>query len=77
MYDVQKYAASHNLAETMDVSDMVTALRWSSEMTIWKFHLAPIVPLSVLAFPPGTSRTDCSSMAQTTLVDTHRELSAE
>ena len=77
VHDIRKYAASCSLAETMDVSDMVTALQWSSETTFWKFYMAPTVPLSVPAVLPGTTRTDCSSMALTTLVDTHSELSAE
>ena len=77
VHDIRKYAASCSLAETMDVSDMVTALQWSSETTFWKFYMAPTVPLSVPAVLPGTNRTDCSSMALTTLVDTHSELSAE
>ena len=61
----------------MDVSDMVTALQWSSETTFWKFYLAPTAPLSVPAVLPGTSRMEFNSMALTTLVDTHSEISAE
>ena len=77
VHDVRKYAASCSLAETMDVSEMVTALQWSSETTFWKFYLAPTAPLSVPAVLPGTSRTDCSSMTLTTLVGTHEEIPAE
>ena len=71
------YAASCNLAETIDVSDMVTALQWSSETTFWKFYLAPTTPLSIPAVLPGNSGMECSSMAFTTLVDSHTELSNE
>ena len=77
VHDVRKYAASCSLAETMDVSDMVSALEWSSETTFWKFYMSPTAPLSVPAVLPGSSRMECSSMTLTTLVDTHEEISAE
>ena len=77
VHDIRKYAASCSLAESMDVSDMVTALQWSSEKTFWKFYLAPTKPLSVPAVLPGNNRMECSSMAFTTLVDSHTELSTE
>jgi len=77
VHDVRKYAASCCLAETMDVSDMVTALQWSSESTFFKYYLAPTAPLSVPVILPGTSRTEHTSMAITTLVSTHEELITE
>ena len=77
VHDVRKYAASCCLAETMDVSDMVTALQWSSAKTFWRFYLATTEPLSVPAVLPGTSKVDNNSMALTTLVDTQEEMSDE
>ena len=71
------YATSCSLTETIDVSDMVIALQWSSGTTFWKFYLAPTTPLSIPAVLPGNSRMECSSMAFTTLVDSHTELSVE
>ena len=77
VHDIRKYAASYSLAETMDVSDMVNALHWSSEKTFWKFYLAPTQPLSVPAVLPGSNRPDTNRMTMTTLVDTQDELSDE
>ena len=77
VHDIRKYAASCSLADSMDVSDMVTALHWSSERTFWKFYFAPTKPLPVRAVLPGNSRMECNSMAFTTLADSHTELSTE
>ena len=71
------YATSCSLAETIDVSDMVIALQWSSGTSSWKFYLAPTMPLSIPAVLPGNSRVEGGSMAFTTLVDSHTELSVE
>ena len=47
VHDIRKYAASCSLAETMDVSGMVTALQWKSPQTFYKFYMSPTISLTV------------------------------
>ena len=52
VHDIRKYAASCSLAETMDISGMVTALQWKSPQTFYKFYMSPTAPVKVPArFP--------------------------
>ena len=57
IHDVRKYAASCALAETMQISGVVSALRWSSARTFWKYYMAHTAPLSIPAVLPGTLRS--------------------
>ena len=60
VHDVRKYATSLALAETMDVSDVVTAVNWRSPHTFWKFYMAPMEPLTLPAVLPGTAAMSTS-----------------
>lgn len=67
VHDIRKYAASCTLAETMEVSEMVNALQWSSPHTFWKYYLSPTVPLTVPVVLPRTNEESHQTMAPDTL----------
>ena len=62
VHDVRKYAASCSLAETMDTSEVVSAIRWKSPHTFWRFYLAPTEPLILQVVLPGVEPSTSSAM---------------
>ena len=62
VHDVRKYAASCSLAETMQTSNMINALRWRSPHTFWKYYMYSTPPLSVAAVLPGNTVQEGSAL---------------
>ena len=46
VHDVRKYAASHALAETMLMGDLISNMNWSSSAVFVKFYLTQTEPLA-------------------------------
>ena len=58
VHDIRKYASSMALAETMDITEVMRAVKWKSPHTFWKFYMAPTEPLTIQAvLPTSTSST--------------------
>ena len=77
VHDIRKYAASCTLAETMEVTEMVNALQWSSPHTFWKHYLAPTVPLAVPVILPSTNERSLQTMALNTSAASVHQLADE
>ena len=77
VHDIRKYAASCTLAETMEVTEMVNALQWSSPHTFWKYYLAPTVPLAVPVILPSTNERSLQTMALNTSAASVHQLADE
>ena len=54
VHQIRKVAANCSLAQTFNVSDMVSAMRWRSPATFWRSYMVPIEPLIAPVILPGT-----------------------
>ena len=53
VHDVRRYASSQALMETMDVTEVTSAINWKSPHTFYRFYMAPMEPLSIEASLPS------------------------
>ena len=54
VHQIRKVAANCSLAQTFNVSDMVSAMRWRSPATFWRSYMVPTEPLIAPVILPGT-----------------------